>query len=89
MALDDFGARNLPNGWLPGALTGPRMNFGSRHVLQGVVNAVDDQVQAIIAYEDTSNALVQLAQTGYIVQQISAFGRCTRGLQHPRTSRDG
>ncbi|GMF44054.1 unnamed protein product [Phytophthora lilii] len=75
MALDNFCTRNLSNGWLPEALAGPRMNFGSRHVLQGIVNAVDDQVQTIIAYEDEPNVLVQLAQTGYIVQKIERLNR--------------
>ncbi|KAG7384653.1 hypothetical protein PHYPSEUDO_002400 [Phytophthora pseudosyringae] len=75
MALDCFRSRNLTNGWIPEALAGSRVNFGSRHVLQGIVNAVDDQVQAIVAYEDEPYALVQLAQTGYIVQQISRLNR--------------
>ncbi|KAE9042903.1 hypothetical protein PR003_g6344 [Phytophthora rubi] len=75
MALDDFRTRNLANAWLPEALAGPRMSFGSRHVLLGIVNAVNEQVQAIIAYEDEPNALVQLAQTGYITQQIMRLNR--------------
>ncbi|KAL4147435.1 hypothetical protein PRNP1_011191 [Phytophthora ramorum] len=90
MALDDFRVRNLTNGWLPEALAGPRTNFGSRHVLQGVVNAVNDQVQTVIAYEDESNVLVQIAQTGYIVQQILRLGRlldvafAAYGIPEPR-----
>ncbi|GMF44055.1 unnamed protein product [Phytophthora lilii] len=90
MALDNFCTRNLSNGWLPEALAGPRMNFGSRHVLQGIVNAVDDQVQTIIAYEDEPNVLVQLAQTGYIVQKIERLNRlldvtlAAYGISEPR-----
>ncbi|KAG1709348.1 hypothetical protein DVH05_020005 [Phytophthora capsici] len=75
MALDDFRARNVTNGWIPEALGGPRMNSGSRHALQGIINTVNDRVQDIIAYEDEDNMLVQLAQTGYIVQQISRLNR--------------
>ncbi|KAG6614305.1 TKL protein kinase [Phytophthora cinnamomi] len=90
MALDDFQARNLANVWLPEALAGSRMNFRSRHVLQGIVNAVSDQIQAIVAYEDESNVLVQLAQTGYIAQQIMRLNRlldvalAAYGIPEPR-----
>ncbi|KAK1940659.1 Tyrosine-protein kinase STK [Phytophthora citrophthora] len=75
MALDDFRARNAANGWTPEALGGPRMNSGSRHVLQGIGNTVNDHIQTIVEYEDEHNALIQLAQTGYIVQQISRLNR--------------
>ncbi|KAL3672851.1 hypothetical protein V7S43_002153 [Phytophthora oleae] len=90
MALDDFRARNVANGWIPEALAGPRMNSGSRHALQGIVNTVNDQVHAIITYEGEHNALVQLAQTGYIVQQILRLNRlldvtlAAYGIPEPR-----
>ncbi|KAF4038714.1 hypothetical protein GN244_ATG09244 [Phytophthora infestans] len=75
MALDNFRARNLSKMWLPEVLQGSRMTFGSRQVFQGIVNAVSDQIDAVITYENESNVLVQLAQTGYIVQQISKLNR--------------
>ncbi|EGZ09918.1 hypothetical protein PHYSODRAFT_460331, partial [Phytophthora sojae] len=90
MALDDFQARNSANAWLPKAFAGPRMSFGPRHVLLGIVNAVNDQIQAIVAYEDEPNALLQLAQTGYIVQQIMRLNRlldvalAAYGISEPR-----
>ncbi|KAG7396836.1 Leucine-rich repeat serine/threonine-protein kinase 2 [Phytophthora boehmeriae] len=66
------------------------MTFGSRHVLQGIVKAVDDQIQGIIAYEDDVNPLRQLMQTGYIVQQIVRLDRlldatlAAYGIPEPR-----
>ncbi|GMF55877.1 unnamed protein product [Phytophthora fragariaefolia] len=90
MALDDFRVQKMASAWLPEALTGSRMNFGSCHVLQGIVNAVNDQVQAIIAYENEPNALVKLAQTGYIAQQILRLNRlldvalAAYGISEPR-----
>jgi len=90
MALSDFQARNVASSWLPEALGGPRMNFGSRHVLRGIVDAVDDQVQTIVAYEEEHNALAQLAQTGFITQQIVRLNRlldvalAAYGIPEPR-----
>ncbi|ETM42158.1 TKL protein kinase [Phytophthora nicotianae] len=75
MALEDFRARNLTNVWLSEVLGGPRMSHRSRQVLQGIIDAVSDQVEAVIAYENESNVLVQLAQTGYIVQHILKINR--------------
>ncbi|RLN76117.1 hypothetical protein BBO99_00007796 [Phytophthora kernoviae] len=66
------------------------MSFGSRHVLQGIDKAINDQIQAIIAYEEEVNPLQQLVQTGYIVQQIVRLDRlldatlAAYGISEPR-----
>ncbi|RLN95817.1 hypothetical protein BBJ28_00000735 [Nothophytophthora sp. Chile5] len=90
MAFDAFRTRHLTKSWLPEAVGGSRLSFGSRHVLRGIDNAVNDQIQAIIAYEEERNPLNQLAQTGYIIQQIARLNRlldvalAAYGIPEPR-----